>query len=187
MNICRLGKRQCIILQRHWGQPMDPSSRRIYELMIQTCVAISWKIMIRSFHNFAHATTAEMWWPVQNKQTKTNQKKTLHDLIGIIIEANIIFTRFQLWAHKPFVTWVSVNTWRDDNVIICLNNAMMSAWYHNAAITMFILRFVYVETEIRIYHWMGYKPMCGEPWLLIERFTKEFFIGIQIRGAFRFT
>ena len=54
---------------------MDPLYNQAYELLIQILpVYISkhaWKIMIKSGHNFAHATTAEPSWHVQN-----------YDLIG---------------------------------------------------------------------------------------------------------
>ena len=55
-----------------------------------------WKIMIHYGHNFAHVTTAELSWHVQN-----------HDLVGLLrskLEQNE-FTRFQLWAHELFAKW----------------------------------------------------------------------------------
>ena len=54
------------------------------------------KIMIHYGHNFAHVTTAQLSWHVQN-----------HDLIGLLrskLEQNK-FTRFQLWAHELFAKW----------------------------------------------------------------------------------
>ena len=54
-------------------------------------------LLIRSSHNFAHVMTAQLSWYVQN-----------YDLIGSLYYAKttFFFTRFGLWAHKPFVKWV---------------------------------------------------------------------------------
>ena len=49
---------------------LGPISQMVYELRTQILwkfvVAFAWKIIIRSGHNFAHATTAELLWHVQN-------------------------------------------------------------------------------------------------------------------------
>ena len=53
------------------------------------------KILIQSDHNFAHATTAELSWHVQN-----------YDLIGSLqckLDQIKNFQRFQQQAHKLFI------------------------------------------------------------------------------------
>ena len=58
--------------------------------------------MIQSGHNFAHVMTAELSWHVRN----CDLIESLKIMIKKIIKVKWIFTRFQLWAHKPFVKWV---------------------------------------------------------------------------------
>ena len=61
-------------------------------------VALTWKIMIQSGHNFAHATTAQLLWHVQNCY-----------LIGSLepkLVQKVCPQKFQLWTHKPLVKWV---------------------------------------------------------------------------------
>ena len=61
-------------------------------------VAFAWKMIIQSGHNFAHATTAELSWHVQNC-----------DMIGSFgckLEKKRIFFRVELWAHKLYAKWV---------------------------------------------------------------------------------
>ena len=53
---CAIGPGFCFT-QRFWAH--NPNLAKIY-------VALTWKIMIRSGHNFAHAMTAERSWHVQN-------------------------------------------------------------------------------------------------------------------------
>ena len=72
-------------------------------------VAVMWKLIIQSGHNFAHAMTAELSWHVQNC-----------DLVGLPeskLEQKNIFARFQFWAHKPFVKWTPVNLVSDHSPV----------------------------------------------------------------------
>ena len=60
----------------------------------KTCAVLAWKLMMWSGHNFAHATTAELSWHVQN-----------YDMFGALeLElGKLLFTNFHSWAHKSFV------------------------------------------------------------------------------------
>ena len=51
----------------------------------------------RSGHNYAHVTTAELSWHVQNCDLK-GSSESCH-------KAKIIFTKFKLWDHKSLVKW----------------------------------------------------------------------------------
>ena len=69
------------------------------------CHNSSAAMMIRSDHNFAHVTTAELSWHVQNcdpigsSESESTQREFQQDFF--------FFTRrFQLWAHKPFGKWL---------------------------------------------------------------------------------
>ena len=74
-------------------------SLRVYELIIIIMIIIiiinTWssymKILIQSSHNFAHVTTAQLLWHVQNRGLigLENSKLELQN-----------FTRFESWAHK---------------------------------------------------------------------------------------
>ena len=59
--------------------------------------ALTWKIIIKSGHKFAHVTTAMLSW-------RANFRPDW--IIWIIFKDKINFTRFQLRAHKPFMRWV---------------------------------------------------------------------------------
>ena len=76
-----------------------------------TMITFSWQrlffiiilfLVMKSGHNFAHVTTVQLSWHVQNC-----------DLIGSLLFkylATCIFARFVLWVHKLFVKWVSCVT-----------------------------------------------------------------------------
>ena len=65
--------------------------------LVKFHVALSSKTRIRSDHNLAHVTTAELSWHVQNCD--------LIEWIIIKIRVKLNFAKFLLWAHKSFVKW----------------------------------------------------------------------------------
>ena len=78
---------------RHFTKSLSAHDLNFAEIQ----VAPVWKTSVPSGHNFSHATTAVVacakLWPDFN--------------IRIRITGNRIFTKFQLWAHKRLVEWVS--------------------------------------------------------------------------------
>ena len=77
--------------------PTILSYRLIIKIFEKILHALSFIIMVRSGHNFAHATTAELLWHVQN---------------CVLVEslfftwATCIFKKFGLWACELYVNWV---------------------------------------------------------------------------------
>ena len=62
--------------------------------LVQIHVVLMSKLRIRFGHYFAHATTAELTWHVENcDQVRSSQTKKSESY-------------FELWDHKPFVKWV---------------------------------------------------------------------------------
>ena len=62
------GSQGVLYKDQQWGLIYSP---QIYELIIKIDVVkihvvVIWKIMSQSDHNYAHATTAELLWQVQN-------------------------------------------------------------------------------------------------------------------------
>ena len=98
LSICRW----CLV-KPGWGS-IDSIPSRICEGIILTKIhiALIWKMIIRSDHNFACVTTAELLWHVEICDLIGSLEST-HWIIKIIIKTNMIYMRFQLWAHKPFV------------------------------------------------------------------------------------
>ena len=81
----------CVELFHQWIMSSLSKSCKI-------CVALAWKIIIISCHNFAHDTTAQLSCHVQNC-----------DMIGLIdfnIDVNEFSRDFKQWAHKLFVKWL---------------------------------------------------------------------------------
>ena len=70
--------------------------------LVKIMVALILRNMIRWGHNFAHATTAELSWHVQNWDLQTKSEW----IFKILITTTGIFTRFQSWPHKVLVGWV---------------------------------------------------------------------------------
>ena len=63
--------------------------------LVKIHIALTWKLMIQSGHNFAHVMTAELSWHVQI----CNQIGSL----GLKVRTKIISERFESWAHKVFM------------------------------------------------------------------------------------
>ena len=71
-------------------------------------LALTWKTMPRSGHNFAHATTADFLW----HHVKNFMSWYGYDFYDV--RTTRIFSRFHLWAQKSLVKWgqATACSWR---------------------------------------------------------------------------
>ena len=116
-------------------------SQRVYELIIQISqkyhLALMWNIMIRSCHNFAQATTAELSWYVQNCDmigslyAKLGQMECLqdfnYDLISLQWNKSLVIHSIRCSSVQPCVT--------------------LAVWWKN-----FILELVFTNKKILFVH-----------------------------------